>query len=216
MKNDAQLRQDVENELRWEPSVHAEQIGVSAKNGVIELDGHVDSYYERCSAEEAALRVSGVQAIANELKVDWPDSLARTDEDIAKAAADHLEWNYSVPDTVKVKVTDGWVTLSGAVDWQYQKEEAQDTVSPLIGVTGVTNNITIKPTVSAMDVKRKIQDALKRNAMLDGDDIQVEASDSKVTLRGSVQSWAEREEAEDAAWSAPGVSTVDDQISVSC
>lgn len=214
MKNDAQLKQDVENELRWEPSVDAAEIGVSVKNGVVELDGHVDSYYEKCSAESAALRVGGVKAVANELKVDYPDSLARTDEDIAQTAMNDLEWNYSVPDTVQVKVNDGWVTLSGTVDWQYQKEEAEDTVRPLIGVKGVINEITVKPKALAADVKFKIQDALKRNAMLDADDIQVDASDGRVTLRGNVQSWAEREEAEDAAWAAPGVNKVDNQIAV--
>jgi len=126
----------------------------------------------------------------------------------------HLNWDYSVPDTVNAKVSDGWVTLSGTVDWQYQKEEAEDAVSPLIGVKGVINEITVKPTVSAADVKTKIQDALKRNAILDAGSIQVEASGSTVTLRGSVQSWAEKEEAEEAAWAAPGVSRVDDQILV--
>lgn len=214
MKTDTQLRQDVENELRWDPSVPAEQIGVSVKNGVVELDGHVDSFYAKWNAERAALRVAGVRAMANEIDVQLPGSLTRTDEDIARTAMNNLEWSYSVPDSVKVKVSNGFVTLSGTVDWEYQREDAEDIVRPLIGVKGVTNEITVKPTVNATDVKVKIQDALKRNAILDAGKIQVDTFDGKVTLRGNVQSWAERKEAEDAAWAAPGVSKVENQIAI--
>jgi osmotically-inducible protein OsmY len=212
VKNDAELKQDVEMELRWEPSVHAEQIGVSVKNGVVELDGHVDSFYEKWNAERAAERVASVQAVASEIKVDLPSSAARTDEDIARTAMLHLEWNYSVPDTVKVKVTDGWVTLEGNSDWQYQKEAAEDAVRPLKGVKGVINQITVKPRVTASDIKVKIEEALKRNAATDAGKIRVEASGGAVTLRGQVKSWTERVAAEHAAWSAPGVNKVDDQI----
>jgi osmotically-inducible protein OsmY len=214
MKSDEQLKSDVEQELRWEPSVHAEQIGVSVKDGVVELDGQVDSYYEKWGAERAAMRVAKVKAVASEIKVEVPSSASRTDEDIARTAMNHLEWNYSVPDTVKVQVADGWVTLKGAAEWQYQKEEAERAVRPLKGVKGVFNEITVTPKVSAVDVKLKIENALERNAEIDASDIQVEASDGKVTLRGQVRSWTERDEAEHAAWAAPGVTEVEDLITI--
>ena len=214
MKSDTQLKSDVEIELRWDPSIHAEQIGVSAKDGVVELDGHVGSYYEKWAAERAALRVSSVQAIASEIKVELPSSAVRTDEDIARAAKDQLEWNYSVPETVKVQVTNGWITLKGKTQWQYQKEEAERVIRPLTGVKGVANDIIVTPRPSAEDVKAKIQDALVRSAETDAGHIKIQASDGKVTLRGTVSSWAERAEAERAAWAAPGVSKVEDLITV--
>lgn len=215
MKTAEQLKNDVEQELRWDPSVRAEQIGVSVKNGVVELDGHVGTYYEKWAAERDALRVANVKSVASEIKVDLSSMPSRTDEDIARTATTHLEWNSLVPDTVKLQVTDGWVTLKGTVEWRYQKEEAERGVRPLLGVKGVVNEIVLKPKVSAANVKVKIEDALKRNADIDANHITVEVFGSTVTLRGSVQSWSERQQAEDATFSAPGVATVNNLIEIS-
>ena len=201
--------------MRWTPSIRAEQIGVSVKSGVVELDGHVDSYYEKWAAERAAMRVSNAKAVASEIKVELPSSATRTDEDIARTAMNHLEWNSSVPNTVKVQVTEGCVILKGTTEWQYQREEAERAVRPLKGVKWVSNEITVTPKLKAVDVKVKIENALKRNAETDAKHITVETSDGNVTLRGYVSSWSEREEAEHAAWAAPGVTKVDDLILIS-
>lgn len=214
MKNDQQLKADVELELRWEPSVHAERIGVSAKGGVVELDGQGDSFYERWAAERAALRVASVKALANEIKVQPPTSDTRTDEDIARAVANQLEWNWAVPEVVKAEVSDGSVTLTGTVEWEYQKEEAERAVRYLKGVKGVFNDINVNPTVSAVGVKNKIEEALKRNAQVDANRINVDVNGREVILSGFVRSWAEREEAEHTAWAAPGVTNVDDQLAI--
>jgi osmotically-inducible protein OsmY len=156
-----------------------------------------------------------VKSVASEIKVDLSYMPARTDEDIARTAANQLQWNYLVPDTVKVQVTDGFVSLSGTVEWQYQSDEAERAVRPLLGVKGVLNEIELKPTISANGVRAKIEDALKRDAQIDADSIKVETSGSTVTLRGSVESWSEREEAEDTAYNAPGVTRVNNLIEIS-
>ncbi len=220
MKTDAQLQRDVMNELQWEPTVHAAEIGVAVKDGVVTLSGDVDSYAKRWAAERAVKRVSGVKAVAEEIKVTLPGTYRRADEDIARAAANILAWDYWVPhDRVEVMVQNGRVTLSGDVDGYYQKAAAEDAVRHLIGVSGVTNSITIKPpvrTVKTLEVKNKIEEALKRNArlLLNAEKIQVDISGNKVILRGSVGSWADHDEAEQAAWSAPGVSEVENKILV--
>jgi osmotically-inducible protein OsmY len=215
MKNDAQLKSDVEQELRWDPSINPDRIGVSVKNGVVELDGHVDTYYDKWAAERDAMRVSNVKAVASEIKVDLPASETRTDEDIARTATTYLQWNNLVPSTIKVQVTDAWITLKGTAEWHYEKEEAERTVRPIRGVKGVINEITVKPKTNAYDVKVKIEEAFRRNAQIDANRITVDALDGNVTLRGNVRSWAEREEAEHAAWAAPGVTFVTDELKIS-
>jgi osmotically-inducible protein OsmY len=220
MKTDAELQQHVMDELKWEPTIHAAEIGVAVKDGVVTLSGNVDSYGKKWAADRAAKRVYGVKAVVEEIKVTLAGSYKRADKDIAKSATDVLDWNILVPSNrVKVMVQDGWITLSGDVGWYYQKQHAEDVVRHLIGVLGVTNSITIKPpvpAVKAFEVKNRIEDALKRNArlLLAAEKIQVESSGSKVILRGSVGSWADRNEAEYAAWSAPGVSQVENYLMV--
>ncbi len=209
-----QIQADVEEELRWEPSVQSEQIGVSVRDGIVELDGHVGSFYEKWGAERAALRVANVKSIASEIIVDIPASEARPDDDIAVAANNQMEWNSLVPATIKLKVSDGWVTLYGTAEWQFQREEAARIFGSLLGVKGVSNEIKLKPKVSAEGVKAAIEDAFRRDAQIDSENITVETHESAVTLRGDVHSWAERQEAEHIAFDAPGVSSVTNLIEI--
>jgi osmotically-inducible protein OsmY len=212
---DLELKANVESELKWEPSVNAAEVGVAVKDGIVTLTGHVQSYWQKIAAERAAGRVSGVRAVVNELEIRLPTSSQRTDEDIARAALNALSWSVSVPaDRIKVKVSKGWITLEGNVEWQYQKAAAEKVVRDLVGVKGVVNLIEVKPRASTAEVKAAIEAALKRSAEVDASNIQVEADGDKVILRGTVRSWAEREEAERAAWRAAGVRSVDNRITV--
>ena len=216
MKNDLQLQKDVQDELRWEPSVRESEIGVAVKDGVITLTGFVPTYAQKFAAEQAAERVSGMRALADDLQVKLSGGTDRTDTEIAHAAVNALRWDIEVPDDlIRARVENGWVTLEGNVDWYYQKAAAERAVRYLTGVKGLTNFINVKPKLSAPEVKAKIEAALKRSAELSAKKIEVETSEGKVTLRGTVRTWAERQEAERAAWNAPGVHSVKDELFVS-
>jgi len=217
MKTDKQVQQDVIAELGWEPSVNATHIGVEVSNGVVTLAGHVGSYTEKSNAERAAQRVAGVKALAVEMDVKLAGSTAeRTDAEIAESVENVLQWaTYFPTDTIKVKVEGGWITLSGEVEWEYQRQTASDAVRLLSGVTGVTNLIVIEPSASKTLVKSDIEAALKRRARTDAQKISVDVQGSDVTLTGSVYSWSERELARDSAWNSPGVRNVVDKMTVS-
>jgi len=215
MKKDSELQHDVLAELEWEPTVDAAEIGISVNDGVVTLNGAVKRFPEKWAAEDAALRVAGVKAVANEIEVKLVSGAERSDADIARSAVNALEWNTYIPsDRLKVKVEKGWVKLEGTVEWQYQKDAAENAVCHLIGVRGVTNVIGVKSPATSMNVREKIEKALQRSAEVDAQRITVEAVGDNVILRGSVRSWAERKEAERAAWAAPGVAVVENYIKV--
>jgi osmotically-inducible protein OsmY len=215
MKTDSQLQTDVLDELKWWPSVNAAHIGVTANEGVVTLTGQVALFTEKTAAEEATKCVYGVKGMANDIVVELAGSIKRTDQDIAEAALNAMKWDVEVPhDKIKVVVRNGWVTLEGKVDWQYQKDAAERCVRYLLGVTALTNQIAIKPTTKWIDVKTKIEAAFRRNADLEARRITVGTHDGEVTLTGSVSSWSERDEAVSAAWAAPGVTAVTNEITV--
>lgn len=216
MKSDLQLQRDVLEELKFEPSIRESEIGVAAKDGVVTLSGSVDSYAEKIAAERAAERVGGVKAVADEVIVQLPGMHTRSDTEIAHAVVNALRWDIQVPDQhIKAAVEDGWIHLEGEVEWQYQKWAAEGAIRNLTGVKGVTNLIKVKPSkVSTYEVSEKIKSTLRRHAENDADRIKIEAKDGLVTLRGTVSSFAERQDAERAAWQAPGVTKVEDFIAV--
>lgn len=212
-RTDREIQADVLAELRWDSSVPGNEIGVAVKDGVVTLTGTVDTFLKKWRAEEDAHKVNGVIAVANDITVRVIGE--RTDTDIAAAAVHALKWNTSVPaEKIQVTVEDGWVTLKGEVVWQYQKQEVERVVRRLWGVKGVSNLIIVKPLASPADLKKKIEDALVRSAEVDAKNITVEVQGSKAILKGKVRSWAEKQEAERTAWLAPGITSVDNQISL--
>jgi osmotically-inducible protein OsmY len=215
-RTDEEIKADVLEELKWDTRVSPNEVGVVVKDGIVTLTGWVDSYLKKIAAEEAAHRVRGVKAVANDIEVRLPGSAERTDADLAKAVLNALQWEADIPaGKIDVTVSQGWVTLKGEVEYGFQKRMAERAVERLAGVKGVTNLIMVKPQVTPSDLKEKIEKALVRNAATDARNIQVEVQGNKVILRGTVRSYAEKKEAEDTAWAAPAVTEVEDRIVVS-
>ena len=214
--SDKQLRQDVLDELEFEPSVDATNIGVTVDKGIVTLTGHVPTFWQKTAAERAVWRVKGVKAIAQEIEVRVANGKKDADDQIAERAVQILAWDTSVPtNAVRVKVQHGWVSLEGEVNWQFQRQAAETDIRKLTSVIGVSNNITIKSSVQALDVRKRIEDALRRRAEVEAHNITVNVgSNGAITLEGKVDNWDERRAVEHAAWSAPGVRSVEDRITI--
>lgn len=209
------LRQFIIDELDFEPSIDAANIGVAVEKGVVTLTGHVESYIQKIAAERAVQRIKGVKAIAEEIEVRYPEQKKRSDDEIAQRAVSILSWSVQVPpDSIHLTVQKGWITLTGTVEWQFQKLAAESAVRRLSGIIGVTNLIEVKPHVVAADIHRKIMDSLHRHAEVEAESIRVIVDNDKVTLEGKVRAWYERKLAERAAWSAPGVKAVEDRLTL--
>ena len=215
MRTDAIIKEDVLNELDWEPSIDATKVGVTCVNGVVTLSGYVNTFTEKLAAERAAKRVFGVRAVVEEIEVKIGGVYKRTDQDIAQAALNNLRWRTNVPDKdISLKVENAWITLEGTVEWNFQKEAAKNAIKDLAGVRGVTNIIRVKSAVEPSNIKDKIKKAFERNATLDADHVNVRVDGHKVILSGSIQSMAEKKQAEEAAWAAPGVTEVVDNLEI--
>ena len=215
MKTDTQLKNDVMEELRWEPSVTMSDISIATHNGVVTLSGSVPTYAEKGAAERATRRVEGVKGIAEEMEVNPGRMHQHNESEIAEAVVNALRWHVWVPSSVQATVDDGWVTLTGSVTWDFQRNAAADAIDHLSGVIGVSNKIAITPIVQPNAVKDAIEGALKRNAEIDGEHITVSAEGGDVTLTGQIGSWGQRDETETAAWNAPGVTNVENHLTVS-
>ena len=213
--SDIDLRQFIVDELEFEPSIDAANIGVAVHDGVVTLTGHVPTFMEKTTAERTVGRIKGVKGIACEIEVRPIGANITADDEIARRAVHQIEWNVQVPkNSVQVRVEKGWVTLSGKLHWHFQRAAVENAVHALSGVRGVINNIAVAPRATAPDVKKRIEDALKRDAEIDAHAIKVDVRDGKVVLEGKVRAWAERQAAERAAWAAPGVKAVEDHISI--
>jgi osmotically-inducible protein OsmY len=215
MKSDIQIQKDVMDEIKWEPYLNAAQIGVAVKNGIVTLSGQVDSFSKKLTAEKAAKRVAGVKAVAEDITVGISPSYKKTDAEIADAVLNALKWHSAVQEEkIKIKVEDGNVKLDGEVEWEFQRSNAKAAIENLIGVHSVVNAITVRPKITGIDIEQKINAAFHRSATIDAGKILAEVNGSKVTLRGKVRSVAEKEDAETAAWNAPGVTNVDSRIEI--
>jgi len=215
MKTDSQIQQDVMDQLKWEPYLNAAQIGVAVKNGIVTLSGQVDTYSKKLIAENAAKKISGVKAIAEDIQIGVSPAYNKTDAEIAEAVLNALKWHTAVQEEkIKVKVEDGYVRLEGEVEWNFQRKNAASAIETLAGVRSVINLITVKPKISSSDIEEKINEAFKRSATIDAGKITAEVIGSKAILRGKVRSFAEKEDAENAAWFAPGITAVDSKIEI--